>query len=192
MEKKLLIITSIISTILCSSIAFAEYPNCSLSTTQDLDTVGFICKAGNATWRVDMPSHEFQPNSILRMGGKFTDLVSGIKITGMEGFNVAPPPVGSNWPNSESICNSLGFRLPTGYPAYVNGKYGFPNFDSDFEILRNANFWELLRKQSATYLWSSTPLQRNYYTFELMTLSISAESTMYSSFYDNGVICIIP
>jgi hypothetical protein len=58
--------------------------------------------------------------------------------------------------DSVTTCNDKGQSLPTGWPARLNGKNGFPNYDSDFVAAEKHGIREVFKDMKDRWFWSSS------------------------------------
>lgn len=91
---------------------------------------------------------------------------SGVVFKRQDGGWRDTAPRGKFWPEEYRIhldqkeakdyCESLGLALPSGYPSSANGKYGFPNRDSDFVIAEKHGLRELFPDMFSHWFWSNS------------------------------------
>lgn len=55
-----------------------------------------------------------------------------------------------------TTCNDKGQSLPSGWPARLNGKNGFPNYDSDFVAAEKHGIREVFKDMKDRWFWSSS------------------------------------
>ncbi|MCB0349428.1 MAG: hypothetical protein KDD37_11380 [Bdellovibrionales bacterium] len=95
-------------------------------------------------------------------GGKFEVVANGIQdvASGL----VISIEIESQVNHSEatSYCEQKEQRLPTGWPEYMNGKRGFPNYDSELVALEKRGLREAFSGDMASkYFWSYS-IPRNF------------------------------
>lgn len=136
-----------IACVACSSeYAKGEEP-CAAQAVAKAD-VGYACivqtPSGSVSWRVE---------AVVGTNRKFRvvkDLKSGLYVSDDLGKHPQQPAVKQNLCQSPAYSNQRGnltsvtWRIPSGYPRAVNGKYGFPDRDSDFVVLENDGIREVV------------------------------------------------
>ena len=103
---------------------------------------GYTCvvktKSGSVAWRVEAvistESRTFRVVKDLKSGLYVSDDMGKHSHESAKKENLCQSP---DYSNQRGDLTSVTWRLPSGYPRSLNGKNGFPNQDSDFEILED-------------------------------------------------------
>jgi|GEM_PF-4378572 len=74
-----------------------------------------------------------------------------------------------------ATCENKGQKLPTGWPADLNGRSGFPNYDSDMVVAEKHGIHELLFPKNGKAYWSENWI-RHGFDGEVGAYALSADT----------------